>query len=94
MSIVHETYPGNEGQDERIITESSAIGDYEDSLEKPGSSFLWVGRDHHLNREEIVSLALAMLYWAENSRLPESMEKVYESDEDEPFDGRDKHSRN
>jgi hypothetical protein len=35
----------------RLIQESSAIGDYEDAFNKPGSSYLWIGKDHHLNRE-------------------------------------------
>lgn len=31
-----------------LIAESSAIGDYDDSFDNPGSSFLWVGEHHHL----------------------------------------------
>lgn len=34
------------------LQQSSAIGDYEDSLENPGSSFLWIG-DEHCDREAV-----------------------------------------
>lgn len=34
------------------LQQSSAIGDYEDSFDKPGSSFLWV-EDEQLSREEV-----------------------------------------
>lgn len=34
------------------LQQSSAIGDYEDSYDKPGSSFLWFGEEH-LNREQV-----------------------------------------
>jgi len=56
---VWETAYLDDGND-RLIAESSAIGDNEDSLEKPGSSFLWVGADHHLNREQVAELIARM----------------------------------
>lgn len=34
------------------VQQSSAIGEYEDSFEKPGSSFLWFGEEH-LTREQV-----------------------------------------
>ena len=52
-----------------MIQESSAIGDYENSFQKPGSSFLWVGENHHLNREEIKELVERMEYWLKSGRL-------------------------
>jgi len=55
----------------RLLQESSAIGDYEDSWDKPGSSFLWVGAAQiHLNREQIAELVEAMKVWLETGRLP------------------------
>lgn len=55
----------------RVVAQSSAIGDYEDSFDRPGSSFLWVGDDHHLNREEIAELvdALEKWNWSDNQAL-------------------------
>jgi hypothetical protein len=68
-AVVHEKYQNTPGEFTRLVQESSAIGDYEDSYEKPGSSYLWVGNDHHLNREEIAELIERMQYWLENGRL-------------------------
>ena len=53
----------------RVVQESSAVGDYEDSLEKPGSSFLWLGEKHHLDREEVAFLVEHLSYWLETGRL-------------------------
>ena len=55
--------------DPRLIQESSACGDYEDAFEKPGSSFLWIGMDHHLNREEVAELVGRMQHWLATGRL-------------------------
>ena len=46
----------------RLFMESSAIGDYEDSFARPGSSYLWVG-DAHLNREEVAALVKNLEVW-------------------------------
>jgi len=47
----------------RVLQQSSAIGDYDDSFDVPGSSFLWVGEHHHLNREEITELSKYLVDW-------------------------------
>lgn len=60
----------------RVVSESSAVGDYEDSLEKPGSSFLWVGEDHHLNREEVSQLVQCLQSWLDKGRLPLKVPKL------------------
>jgi len=68
--VVHPAYAGkNEGEEIRVIQESSAIGDYEDSMVKPGSSFLWVGENVHLNREEVEQLVGLMNFWLKTGRL-------------------------
>lgn len=66
----------------RVIQQSSAIGDYPDSMDKPGSSYLWVGPDHHLNRSEVRELATRMLAWAQTGSLELPSDKESESDED------------
>lgn len=53
----------------RLISRSSAVGDYEDSMERPGSSFLWVGEHHHLNREEVKDLINYMQEWLDTGRI-------------------------
>lgn len=53
----------------RLVGESSAIGDYDDSFDKPGSSFLWVGEEHHLNREEVAELIVNLKRWLKTGRL-------------------------
>lgn len=67
--VTHEKYQNKPGKMTRLIQESSAIGDYEDSFGRPGSSYLWVGQDHHLNREEVAELIARMQYWLETGRL-------------------------
>jgi hypothetical protein len=56
-------------KEERIVSESSAVGDYKDSWDNPGSSFLWVGEHHHLNREEVAELVDHLNRWLKEGRL-------------------------
>ncbi len=67
--VTHEKYQNKHGEMTRLIQESSAIGDYEDSFDRPGSSYLWVGQDHHLNREEVAELVTRMQHWLKTGRL-------------------------
>lgn len=46
--LEHKVYPPEPGVTKRLAQHSSAI-DLED-CGKPGSSFLWIGDDFHLNR--------------------------------------------
>lgn len=68
--VMHEKYPNN-GEQTRLIQESSVIGDYDDSFDRPGSSYLWVGQDHHLNRGEVAELISQMRHWLDTGRLKE-----------------------
>ncbi len=67
--LEHPVYAADPSRSERLIQESSAVGDYENSLDMPGSSFLWVGADHHLNREEVLELICHMKRWLNKGRL-------------------------
>jgi len=67
--VEHEKYADNARTLTRLVQESSAIGDYEDSMDTPGSSFLWVGKDHHLDREEVEELIGRMQEWLDTGRL-------------------------
>lgn len=51
MKITHNAR-GFEMIAETNIYQSSAIGDYEDSFDRPGSSFLWINGDH-FDREDV-----------------------------------------
>lgn len=53
----------------RLIQESSAIGDYADSWDKPGSSYLWISDSLHLNRDEVKYLIERMQSWLDGKRL-------------------------
>lgn len=68
--VAHDGYDTDESRGlRRLVGESSAIGVYEDSLDRPGSSYLWVGRDHHLNREEVAELVKYLQTWLATGRL-------------------------
>jgi hypothetical protein len=66
--IEHPAYADAPGLSLRLVGQSSAVGDYPDALERPGSSFLWVGQ-HHLSREQVRELALHLAHWLETGRL-------------------------
>lgn len=66
--LTHTTYPPGIIET-RLVQESSAIGNYEDAYSKPGSSFLWIGREHHLNREEVAELVGYLRTWLSQGRM-------------------------
>lgn len=66
--IRHQKF-NEEGVMTRLVQESSVIGSYDDSGDNPGSSCLWIGQDHHLNREEVKELIDRLQYWLDNKRL-------------------------
>jgi len=68
--IEAEKYQNERGEFTRLVQESSAVGEYEDSLSNPGGSYLWIGQDHHLNREEVEEFIKILQYWKEHKRLP------------------------
>ena len=67
--VTEERYSSKSVEMTRLIGELSAIGDYDDAFDNPGSSYLWVGEHHHLNREEVKELIDRMQYWLDNKRL-------------------------
>lgn len=66
-ALLHEAYPAVDLI--RLAVESSAVGDYPDSLDNPGSSFLWIGQHHHLNREEVKEFCDYLQRWLETGSL-------------------------
>jgi hypothetical protein len=69
IAVIHEKYPNEQDEKTRLIQESSAIGDYKDSFDRPCSSYLWVGQDHHLNRGEVAELISRMQHWLDTGGL-------------------------
>ena len=58
------------------IQQSSAVGDYDDSLDYPGSSFLWIGNDFdvgraHCNRDDVQALVGILNNWLKTGELHE-----------------------
>lgn len=66
--VTNAKYPPD-GTETRLIQESSIVGYYDDAYDRPGSSALWIGEHHHLNREEVAELILWLDHWLNNGRL-------------------------
>lgn len=66
--IEHPKYPPD-GSLFRLVQESSAIGDYDNAFDIPGSSYLWIGDHHHLSREEVAELVEHLQSWLKDGDL-------------------------
>ena len=66
--LIHPTY-AEEPVDARLASRSSAVGNYEDSFERPGTSFLWIGDLHHLDREEVSEFVKYLKHWLKTGYL-------------------------
>lgn len=75
---MHGSYPPP-SEDKRLVSQSSIVGDYEDSLDRPGSSALWIGDEHHLSREEVAEFVEHLNAWLKTGSL-----EVVEETEGEP----------
>ncbi len=55
------------------VQQSSAVGDYDDSISRPGTSFLWLGSENgsrmHINREQVEWLTKSMNHWLQTGSL-------------------------
>lgn len=71
--LEHPKYPPPDTPTEqvffRLAQESSIIGDYPDACDRPGSSALWIGLSHHLNREEVRDLVAHLNHWLTTGTL-------------------------
>jgi hypothetical protein len=61
--ITHDAYPPKPGEAPRLVQASSAVGPYGDAFDRPGTSYLWVGDRHHLNREQVAGLVRYLQNW-------------------------------
>ena len=70
--LLHEVYPTSATLDDthtRLVQQSSVIRDYDDAFDRPGSSCLWIGEDHHLDREEVAQLVAHLQAWLTTGSL-------------------------
>ena len=67
---LEEKYQNEPGEFTLLMQESSAIGDYDDAMDRPGSSALWIGQDHHLSREQVADMVRRLQAWLADGRLP------------------------
>lgn len=61
-------YASDPPENTRLLQQSSVIR-YNDGLDRPGSSCLWVGEDHHLNRRQVQELRDYLTHWLETGKL-------------------------
>lgn len=67
--LVHPAYPPDSDKSTRLASASSAVGDYPDAMDRPGTSFLWIGDNHHLDREEVAAFVQHLQAWLATGRL-------------------------
>jgi hypothetical protein len=69
------------------LQQSSAIGDYDDAMERPGSSFIWLGIEGpglgrmHLNRMDVAALIETLGRWLDTGSFIWKEETGDEADE-------------
>jgi hypothetical protein len=68
--VIHVAYPTSLGSSiDMLIQQSCGIGEYLDAFDRPGSSYLWITDDFHLNREEVEHLRDRLTAWLSTGSL-------------------------
>lgn len=67
----------------RVLQQSSSIGEYPDAFDKPGSSALWIGDSSH-NRESVQEVIKHLQHWLLTGSLDYAGDLPYPPDEAEP----------
>ena len=68
--IEHQNYPG--GEPGTLAMASSVVyTKYPDAMERPGTSALWIGTEHHLDREQVAELIQHLQSWLDTGRFRE-----------------------
>ena len=67
--LEQDAYPPGTSMPTALARQSSAIGDYDDAMARPGSSALWIGVSHHLNREQVAQFVAHLTHWLETGSL-------------------------
>ena len=63
-----------------LAVQSSALGSYPDAVYRPGTSALWIGERHHLDREEVAQFVLHLQCWLETGSLKIKVANVLRED--------------
>lgn len=69
LEYIHFKEGTDSTQKSRLVSQSSVVGDYTDSASRPGSSYLWIGGNHHLSREQVRELVRHLNSWLETGSL-------------------------
>lgn len=67
--VPHPVHAADPPRDSRLVQQSSVIGNYVDAMQRPGSSALWIGENHHLVREEVAALRDRLQAWLDTGSL-------------------------
>lgn len=67
--LEHTRYDNQMDTQTRLASQSSIVGGYEDSWDRAGSSALWIGADHHLNREEVAQFIKHLQAWVDTGSM-------------------------
>lgn len=70
--LEHDTYPSDRSKNAnaRLASQSSLINpEYEDAMSRPGSSYLWIGEHHHLDREQVARFVAHLQSWLDTGSL-------------------------
>lgn len=65
--VTHPEY--SEKAPARLVQMSSAVGVDDLDNGNPGTSYLWIGSHHHLNRDEVEELCWRLEHWLHNGTL-------------------------
>lgn len=66
--LVHPTHK-NPDVPTALLEQSSMIDFSQPDSQTPGTSYLWVGKDHHLNRAEVQELVVHLQRWLDKGHL-------------------------
>lgn len=68
--LKHDAYlPEDREEHSKLASQSSAIDLDYDGNSQPGSSYLWIGEHHHLNREEVAIFITHLQAWLDTGYL-------------------------
>lgn len=68
--LEHDVYPPDADElYSRLASQSSALDMEYEGNAQPGSSYLWIGQNHHLNRKQVEQFVAHLQSWLETGQL-------------------------
>lgn len=67
--LEHDVYASQPPAKSTIVQQSCVIRSFAGAYAFPGSSCLWIGKDHHLDRNEVRELVGFLQQWLETGTL-------------------------